>query len=336
MPAVSARRARIRRDLLLALYPIGLIVILATISFARPRVGPAALILVFAPYFFVPALLLVPFVFRRGLVLLRISLLCAALCFPLIVPPALNGAPPDQAPPDLKVLSWNVYVGGVPTAQLTHVIETYRPDVLVLQEVDWRDLETIPLIAETFPYQLMRPDEAAPGLAILSRLPILESQVPALGGESWDMPRVMWARIAAERPVYVVNAHPIPPRTFSNDCALPSCYNRGPRDAQIRAISEYVAGLRSRGEPLLLVGDMNVNDREEAYFDLAHNMIDVHRAVGLGFGHSWRPAFLHPLPALLRIDYMFAANGIQPRNFSTDCTWRGSDHCLIYGEFAIS
>jgi exonuclease III len=39
--------------------------------------------------------------------------------------------------------------------------------------------------------------------------------------------------------------------------------------------------------------------------------------------------------AVLRIDYMFSSPNVSPLATSVDCTPRGSDHCIVHGEFEI-
>jgi exonuclease III len=38
---------------------------------------------------------------------------------------------------------------------------------------------------------------------------------------------------------------------------------------------------------------------------------------------------------LLRIDYLLASPAVTPLSMTTDCTPRGSDHCLVRGRFEI-
>jgi vancomycin resistance protein VanJ len=324
------------RDLLLALYPLTL-VLLTLASLAAPqRAGGLALSQVFAHFLFLPALLLAPFALGRGMFLLRLALAAAAATFLIVYPPALP-LPAARPAPDLSLLQWNVYVGGVEPADLQRALAEHQPDVVTLQEADLEALADDEAIAAAYPYRIVRPDETAPSLAILSRFPILEYAVPPMDAAAWDMPRVVWARLdVGGRTVTLVNAHPIPPRTFTEGCPLLRCYNTGPRDAQIADVRRLVEELRTRtGDPLILAGDMNVTEREPAYFDLSSGLRDAHRAAGAGFGASWRPGFLRLPAALLRIDYILADEGVRPTELRTDCAWRGSDHCLLVGKFAF-
>ena len=339
MPRTKQARRPRALDAALATYPLALVG-LTLLSLAAPqRAGAVALAQVFAHFLFAPALLLAPLALRRGMFLLRTALAAAAAVFLLVYPPALNlGAPaPPPAPPRLRVLSCNVFVGGVSAGALRDAIAAHEPDVVLLQELLWEEIAGDPALAARYPHQLLRPGQTAPSLAILSRHPIVEWGVPELPGRGWDMERVVWARLdLGGRTVAVVNAHPIPPRTGGEGCSPLRCYNTGPRDAQIAEMRAFVGELgRRTGDPVLLAGDMNVTEREEAYFDLSAGLADLHRAAGAGFGASWRPAWLGLPAGLLRIDYILVGEGLRPLGLATDCAPRGSDHCLLVGEVAL-
>ncbi len=338
MPRTHAASRPRALDVALAAYPLGLMGLTLLALAAPQRSGALALSQVFAHFLFAPALLLVPLALRRDMFLLRTALAAAAATFLLVYPPALNlGAPQAPDAPRLRILSWNVFVGGVSAGALRDAIVAHEPDVVLLQELLWEDVAGDPELAARYPHQLLRPEQTAPSLAILSRHPIVEAGVPTLPGGAWDMERLVWARLdLGGRTVTVVNAHPIPPRTFSDDCSPLRCYNTGPRDAQIAQIRAFVGELgRRTGDPILLAGDMNVTEREQAYLDLSAGLADLHRAVGAGFGASWRPAWLAVPTGLLRIDYILAGGGLRPLALTTDCEPRGSDHCLLVGEVAL-
>ena len=341
MPSTVRRSATAPQasDLLLALYPLGLVLLTLAALIAPQREGPLALTQVFAHFLFLPALLLVPLALRRGRFFLRLALVAAVASFLLVYPPALRlGAPAAPATPELTILQWNLYVGGVPPSELRRAMEQYRPDVVTLQESDWEAIADDSAIMAEYPYRLLDPANTAPGLAILSRLPIVESGVPQRDDAAWDMPRIVWARLQVEgRTVTLVNAHPIPPRTFDEGCDRPNCYNSGPRDAQIADLRRFVEQLHQRtGDPLVLAGDMNVTEREPAYFVLSAGLQDAQRVAGSGFGASWRPAALGLPLGLIRIDYLFSDAQLRPVGLRTDCAWRSSDHCLLVGRFALA
>ena len=97
-----------------------------------------------------------------------------------------------------------------------------------------------------------------------------------------------------------------------------------------------VAGFLDAGEPLVFVGDFNTSEREPAYGDLSAGLQDVYRTVGSGNGSTWTQLRLLRLGIpLLRIDYLMASPNVTPLSMTTDCTPRGSDHCIVRGHFEI-
>lgn len=322
----------------LALYPLSLVLLSFLALVAPQRTGALALTQVFAHLLFMPLLLLAPLALLPGMFLLRLALSAAVATFLLVYPPALNLAPPrESGAPTLSVLSWNMFVGGASSEALRAAVEQYNPDVVLLQEALWEPLNAEQALLERYPYHLLRPGETAPGLAIFSRLPIREAGVPPMFGNPWDMERLVWARVELDgRLITIVNTHPIPPRTLEGDCPLLRCYNTGPRDAQISALRRIIEELHQHsGDPLLIGGDMNVTEREPAYFELSAGLRDAQREAGRGFGASWRPAFLDLPFGLIRIDYLFSNAQLRPLTLITDCKLRGSDHCLLVGRFAL-
>jgi endonuclease/exonuclease/phosphatase (EEP) superfamily protein YafD len=341
VPPTSPRQTTasppLARDLLLALYPAALVVLTLVSLLAPQREGGAALAQVFAHFLFLPALLLAPLALGRDMFLLRLALAAAAAAFLLAYPPALRLPPAPPAAPALKLLTWNVFVGGVEPAAIRQALADHRPDVVTLQEALLDEIAEDGSLAAAYPYRLVDREQTAPGMAILSRFPIVEAAVPPADEAAWDMPRIVWARLdVGGRTVTVVNAHPIPPRTFEEGCSLLRCYNAGPRDAQIADVRRVVEELRRRtGDPLILAGDMNVTEREPAYLDLSRGLRDAHREAGVGFGATWRPAALGLATGLLRIDYIFTDPQLRPLTLREDCALRGSDHCLVVGSFAF-
>ena len=102
------------------------------------------------------------------------------------------------------------------------------------------------------------------------------------------------------------------------------------------AVRQTIDPILAAGTPLVLLGDFNMVDREVGYAELSAGLIDAQRAVGLGPGLTWRPESVEWLPfGLLRIDYVFSANGLEPIAIGPDCTPRGSDHCLLHATLEL-
>jgi endonuclease/exonuclease/phosphatase family metal-dependent hydrolase len=253
--------------------------------------------------------------------------------------PAFGAGAEPPAGQRISVLSWNVFIGNRQYDNFRDMLLTRPADVVVLQESAWDVLGDDDALAEVYPYRLTGEHEAAPGMALLSVYPVLEHGT--LDGERtlFDIPRLLWARLdlGEGRGITIVSAHPMSPYTTGRQCALVVCFDPEWRDEQIDAMrSRFVTPLLESGEPFVLAGDFNVTDREPAYRDLSAGLRDAFRTEGEGVGMTWRPAFLMAQDlALLRIDYQFSSPNVVPVSAKVDCAPRGSDHCIVTGEYVV-
>lgn len=334
MQSPFPRRLR-RYDVILSIYPVALIIAVILTLLIPQRSGIAATGQVFAHMLFAPLLLLAPFTLLPSTALLRFALTAAAVIFlSVYAPPLRLGSPAAAEKPALTVLSWNLHFSDAFPHELRMALDRYQPDIAALQEVYPDQFAEGADLLSGYPYRLINRHANPIAVAILSRYPVIESGMPARDGTTMPVLRAIWARIdLGGRVVTVVNAHPSPPL---GSCRSLWCYNHSPRDRQIIAIRALVESLRQRtGDPLILVGDMNVTEREPAYRDLADGLYDAHRVAGVGFGYTWRPMSMNRLPGILRIDYMFTDDQVRTLTFRSDCTYRASDHCLIVGQFSF-
>jgi endonuclease/exonuclease/phosphatase (EEP) superfamily protein YafD len=278
----------------------------------------------------------------RGAALLRVSLALCALVFVVRFVPHLAAATLQEEPgaTHVNVLTWNVHVGGVSGEEMRRTILASGAGVVALQEAEWEWVDRDVELAEAYPYRLVRPNETAPGLVLLSQYPILEHGAPQPVEGTWVVPRRLWARLdlGDGRTLVVLNVHPFPPNAgpHDRDCAGLFCYETASRDAHIRGIREFIEPLLEGGERVLLLGDHNVTDREPAYLELAEGLQDAHKKIGAGLGNTWGIGVLKRLDVpLLRIDYLFSSPNVDPVRMSIDCAYRGSDHCTLHGRFEI-
>lgn len=327
----------------LCVYPVFLILLAASFMASPARTGLRAVGQIFAPYLFLPLLVLVPFAFRRGglgVVLLRTLLVVCGVIFGARYMPAFAASTPavDPSAAKLSVMTWNVFAENRREADLHEFLLQKPADVVVMQEVSWLWLRNDEIEA-AYPYQLINPEETASGMTLLSAYPILDSGVLDGDRDLWDIPRLMWAKLDVNgTPVTVVTAHPISTYYSGRGCSLPVCFDPVLRDKQILAMHEQaIAPLLASGEPFVLAGDFNVTEREPAYADLSAGLTDAFKAVGTGLGTTWRPPSLMSQPfGILRIDYLFSGKHIFPTGISTDCTPRSSDHCVLIGQFQVN
>jgi vancomycin resistance protein VanJ len=328
---------------------VAVVVALVGSALLPQRAGPLALLQVLAPYLVLPALLVVPLAFilpsrSLGLVLG----LCLAVAL-LRTPPSLGGlTAPRAAEAQLTIFHWNATNDGPERQQrrLRPILAARPADIVVLPETYWGWLREDPAITRHYPYQMVHTEQATSGLVLLSAFPFLEADVARNppGVRGW--PRLVWARLDlwGDETMLVVAAHPESPYSSNSDCRFFVCYDTAERDSLTPRIREVIDPALARGERVLLVGDLNTTDREPGYAVLAAGLRDVHRAVGLGWGHSWgihsepwssdAPIESGVLP-LLRIDYMFASPNLLPLTTRTDCHVPGSDHCALWSAFAV-
>lgn len=318
------------------------VLVLSFINTVQPRrTGLLGLSEVFAPYLFLPLLLFVPLLFAREARLLRFLLILCAVVYGLRFPPRLIYAAPQTTPGAIKlnVLSWNVLHGGW-KEEIVKVLQSTPAAIVGLTEADWGWLQTDSRIIELYPYKAgVQAGSTVTGQVLLTRYPIVEQGIIDSPAEVWSgVPRAIWARldVGLGRTVVVVVAHPPPGKICGRDTFPRGCYNTGTRDLQLATISAFVQPYLKAGDPLLLIGDFNVTEREPAYNEISTGLIDTHHAVGQGIGNTWGPGTMSSqLFPILRIDYMFASPGIVPLNTGVDCSPHGSDHCIVSGTFEI-
>ena len=325
---------------LAAAYGAGLLGLSALHAVAPQRDGPLALTHVFAPHLFLPLALLVPLSLLvnggrnvRGLrILLALALAAGVVRFG----GGMVSLPPAPAAGDelaMPLLSWNLAAGQVAAAQLIDRLRQTEAQVVGLQElrpVHANAIDADPLLAERFPYRVLQPHPDVQGMALLSVHPILDSR-PSLA------PPYIQATVAlpGERELTVVTAHPLPPRMGLLGI-LPRRYETGQRDEDLRTIRALVEPALADGRAVVLLGDLNVTDREPGYAELTRGLTDAHLAIGWGPGSTWRPLEFRPLPfGILRIDYLLTGGAARPLALSTDCPGSPADHCALMGSVAV-
>jgi endonuclease/exonuclease/phosphatase (EEP) superfamily protein YafD len=325
-----SRKRRIL-DLLFAAYPSALLALSALHVLAPQRGGLLAISQVGALWLFVPLLLLVPWLVLRHTTLLRWSLLACAAVFCLRFGPSLVSLPVPLAPDaaTVRVLSWNVLYKN--HDQMESALLSASADVVALQECvrpHHSIIQNSAALRERYPYQFLAPRQRGHDTCMLSVYPIL-AQGSSTG------PSLQWTRLdlGGERTLLLVNTH-LNSGDFSATGYLPTQYDPSRRDRQIVRLRAVIDPLLLGNEPLLLVGDFNTTEGEVAYNEIARGLTDAHREVGWGTGHSWRLKPSWPF-GLIRIDYQWGSSRVTPVRLNTDCTPRGSDHCMLTGTFVV-
>jgi vancomycin resistance protein VanJ len=330
--------SRVRRWAPVA-YPVLLVLLTVVQVLAPRRSGPLALAQVFAPWLFLPLLFLLPFVLALRDRVLAGALALALLAFgthlgPSLVPSGAAAAGPGAVP--VRVTSWNVLLHNSPI-RVADTVRGFDADVVGLVEVTPRQaaaLQTDPYLRARFRTVLLRPEA---GRALLSRYPVLASGL-AEDPDGRPGTATLWARLdlGGGRQLTAIVAHPLPAEAAPSS-ELPLHWDAAPRDAEIAFIRSFADAEIAAGRRVVLMGDFNVTDREPAGRFLARGLTDAHDAAAWGTGASWAPLALRKRGiAVVRIDRILGGPGLAPTSFRTDCTFYGSDHCVLDATLAVT
>lgn len=313
------------------IYGLGWLLLAAIQWWLPGRDGVLGLSRVAAPYLWLPLILFLPGAMGRGRLAtwLRVILAASALVAALWFPPRLRRA--AEAPGGgFSALTWNLRLAGAESPAVRQHLLEQGADIVALQECAWHAPLEDPALVARYPYRLADQGQALPpGIRLLSVYPIVDHGVINAPDGLWDIPRILWARLALAdgRELIVVTAHPRPPAVYWPGLGV---FYTHQRDGQLGALRQVVAFWRERGYAVLVMGDLNLTEREPAYGELlSEGLNDAHRAVGRGWGHTWR---VGPLPAL-RIDYMLASEPLVPLDITVNRQVFVSDHDSVFASF---
>lgn len=342
MTVVKARPTRTLRrpvDSVAGAYLVALGLATLTTGVTPWASGPLAIVVIFLPYLFLPLVPLGLAALWLGGQVAKVSVTVGALLWVILFGPGLVAIPARPSPDTdrLTIASWNVLQDNRDVAALRRLVVDAGASIVALQELSSEQRDALlgdPVIAARYRHRALYPNDRYLGMGLLSSFPVVEEGYR-------ERPPVMWARLdLSGRRILVVNAHPLPGRIawlHVGDQALPVGFDGVRRDDQIATILDLTESLRRPGEPVLLVGDFNVTEREPAYRRIVAQFGDAKRAAGFGAQNTWKSWFLVDRTwAVLRIDYLFASAEFTPTAFATDCRPSGSDHCLVRGEFALA
>jgi endonuclease/exonuclease/phosphatase (EEP) superfamily protein YafD len=327
--------------------------------------GFLALLAEFTPLLFAPLPL---WLLTAALARRRAALVCAAVpwgIFALLygelfvpaLPPALSVAPvttsplaaaqANQADRQIRVLTYNIEARGKPPEDVLEVIWLADADIVVVQELNSLVTALDTALAPDYPYRFLRPGGWG-GAGIWSRLPMIDEELWT--GSTRD---AQWAHVLLTvdgEPLHVVNLHLATPSTqrslrtaLPGAVALPTGERAEGRRIEVDRLLPRLRSLLATGEHVVVAGDLNLTDQTAEYRRLLGvGLVDAHRQVGWGFGHTFparrtirvamQPVNI-PLP-LLRIDYVLSSSSVTPRSVQVAASG-GSDHLPVIAELAL-
>ena len=231
----------------------------------------------------------------------------------------------------LHVMTYNMWGGNPFPEEVVASIRAADPDLVAIQELNPQTAEVVRRdLRAVYPYQLLDPQHGVSGMGFLSRYPFrpITATLPV---EAWvGAPQLLTLDVEGT-PVTVLHLHPRP--TFFGTPAGMR-WTIQTREQQLRAAMDFAA---TRSGPILVLGDMNATDQNEAHQILAQHFEDAWLEAGWGWGGTFpgRRAQDHlfarlvdaVVPSwLLRIDYIFYSSHF--RAIEADVgPWDGaSDH----------
>ncbi len=284
---------------------------------------------IFALYLFVPLVLLIPLAVYMRSWLLRGAVLVVGVLFLWLFGVSLT-PPSEQLATEetITVATFNMLFTNQNSDALISAIQSSEADLVGLQELAPHAATAIDQqLAQSYPYQLLAPSGGADGLGILSRYPFeVAPQTQA----------VPWQHVILNvngQQIDLLNIHFIPPHIATRAIALTSRevivpdYSTDKRDQQMVHALHTIDAIHN---PLIVLGDFNISDREHGYAQFDQRLHDAYRETAWGFGFTFPNK-----AAMVRIDYVWSNGGIMPLAAQVDCTTTGSDHCMVLADLGI-
>jgi vancomycin resistance protein VanJ len=277
-----------------------------------------------------PALALLPLaVLRRDVVAALLLALPAGLWVWSYGGAFLPSSPPDLAP-DLRVVSYNTYVGAPDAGHVLALVEETAPDVLLLQEVFApREEALLAGLGDRYPHHQVDRSEGVGAVMVLSRHPIVDV-VPVVDASARSRGTSVVTVEVDGMPLQLTSLHLISP---CPRCG-PSLLERLEVEDEVRlAEVDAVLGELDPEVPAVVGGDLNSGDRSGAYRRLVDaGFTDPQRDVGSGMGFTW-PSDGRWLPPVVRVDWVLA-RGLTATSAAVHRA-PGSDHRAVVVDLAL-
>lgn len=247
----------------------------------------------FKPQYFVVSLLLcAALVVKRQLLYVGGLLLAAAINTAFVVPWYLPDSAPDGRS-ELKILNANVLSTNTEHERLFELLDAEAPDIVLLQEVSAQWLVALDRLRQTYPYSYAEAREGNFGIALFSRVPLASAShidSPPLG-----FPTILATLDVDGTTLHFVGTHPMIPTGRSYYEA---------RNEQLEDLARLVT---ERGEPLVLVGDLNASMWDMHYRRLEERTRLRNARGGFGIVPTW-PTFM-PI-AMIPIDHVLVSDDV--------------------------
>jgi endonuclease/exonuclease/phosphatase (EEP) superfamily protein YafD len=237
-----------------------------------------------------------------------VAMFCLLLNSISVLPWFVTSSKPNRSAHNLRLLLSNVNAANTNYPALLHLVETEKPDLLIVQEASDGWVEALESIRTTHPYSrfVMNRDNA--GIALFSRFPVEEFDT--ISADSLDFPSLVVRINIEDVKIGLISLHPPPPGT---DAYL------WERNQQFVKVAELVKRIP---HPVIVAGDLNSSVWSPYYSEFVKQSGLVAARKGFGILPTWPT---HNRFIRIPIDHCLVSNDIQVSDCRTG-TEVGSDH----------
>jgi endonuclease/exonuclease/phosphatase (EEP) superfamily protein YafD len=217
----------------------------------------------------------------------------------------------DEKAEGLKIFAWNIWVMNKTPEQVMQLIRNSNADVVAIVELGPEQSDVLKQLESEYPYARWLPNQAARGLAVLSRIPDTKFQTIDLADQGMpaieaDIPST--AKHGGFRMIAVHTRSPdLHQRTLD-------------RNQQLNSLAEWAA---LPGKPGIIVGDLNITPWSPPFSRLLANGNLVDSRTYRGHFASW-PTDLGQLA--IPIDHGLVTRGTQVLYRGVGAQAPDSDH----------
>jgi endonuclease/exonuclease/phosphatase (EEP) superfamily protein YafD len=237
-----------------------------------------------------------------------VAVLCLLLNAIAILPWVVISPKPERPTHNLRLLLTNVNAANTNYQALLHLVDTEKPDLLIVQEASEGWINALESIRTTHPHSHFVANRDNAGIALFSRFPV--EQFDTISIDDIDFPSLVVRINIAEVKIALISLHPPPPGT---DEYL------WERNQQFVKVAELVKRLP---RPVIVAGDLNSSIWSPYYSEFVKQSGLVSARKGFGILPTWPT---HNRFIMIPIDHCLVTDDIKISNCRTG-TEVSSDH----------
>lgn len=286
-----------------------------------------ALLNTFAPYLFLPTVILLPLALWSRKKRLVVGMILGCLLFVVLFPPRLNFPTVARRDTVLKVMTFNLLWSNQDYLKIAQMIRAMDADVVGIQELQPKELPNLlKAISPIYSYHAIHPVDRFHTVALFSRLPI--ESVKPLPDPPIERGLQATIRYGNQR-VNVLVTH-LTPNNIPLDRLVAETIDRYTRRAAETAfLTKFIP---EQTLPTLMLCDCNMTDSSETYHELQKVLKDSFHERGQGIGHTLVNSSI-PFP-VQRLDYIWHTGDLQSIKAFVGSNG-GSDHLPVVASFKV-